>query len=84
MNWFANIMGKNKPMHNDEIILCPRCKIKMSKKTRLGVTIDKCEKCNGIWLDGGEIDNILLKVDEERKKFEERQKSNKKGKARKD
>ena len=69
------LFGKKKVVEDDPIIDCPRCHVPMIKRTRMGVTIDKCKKCEGIWLDGGEIDNILFKIDEERKKFEQRQKS---------
>jgi len=62
---------------HDPEIECPRCNIPMIKKTRHGVTIDKCKKCEGIWLDGGEIENILIKVQEEQKKFKEKQKKKK-------
>jgi len=46
----------------------------MIKKSRMGVTIDKCGKCEGIWLDSGEIEKILMKIQEEQKKFMEKQK----------
>jgi ribosomal protein L37AE/L43A len=45
-------------------IECPRCKVKMAKKSRQDVTIDKCLKCGGIWLDKGEIFHILQKLKE--------------------
>ena len=44
-------------------LLCPKCNVKMIKKTRQGVTIDKCMGCGGIWLDKGEIFRILQKVE---------------------
>ncbi|MBW2991049.1 zf-TFIIB domain-containing protein [Candidatus Woesearchaeota archaeon] len=64
-------------IHDPEID-CPRCHVPMIKKTRMGVTIDKCKKCDGIWLDGGEIEKILKKIQEEQRKFRERQKKSKK------
>ena len=45
----------------DPIIKCPRCDIAMLKKSRQGLTIDKCRKCGGIWLDKGEIQKIALR-----------------------
>jgi len=56
----------------DPEINCPRCKVKMIKKTKQEVTIDKCKKCDGIWLDGGEIEKILVKISEEQKKFKKK------------
>ncbi len=58
----------------DPVIDCPRCNVKMVKQTKMGVTIDKCKKCDGIWLDGGEIEKILAKIAEEQKKFEQKKK----------
>ena len=46
----------------DKEICCPRCKISLAKRTRMGVTIDKCLKCGGIWLDKGEIFRIINNV----------------------
>jgi len=37
----------------------------------MGVTIDKCKKCGGIWLDSGEIEKILIRIKEENKKKRE-------------
>jgi Zn-finger nucleic acid-binding protein len=72
MSWFC--CAKKKEVKNDKIINCPRCKFPMIKKSRMGVTIDKCGKCEGIWLDSGEIEKILMKIQEEQKKFMEKQK----------
>lgn len=38
---------------------CPKCSTEMSKITRHGVTIDKCMKCKGLWLDKGEMEKLL-------------------------
>jgi Zn-finger nucleic acid-binding protein len=51
----------------DRIIACPRCSRKMVKKTKHGVTIDKCTSCGGIWLDKGEIFKILNEVEKDKK-----------------
>ena len=73
------LFGKKKKFdEHDPDINCPRCHVPMFKKTRMGVTIDKCKKCDGIWLDGGEIEKILMKIQEEQKKFREKQKVKKK------
>ncbi len=73
------LFGKKKTDDKDDPeIDCPRCHIPMIKKTRHGVTIDKCKKCDGLWLDGGEIEKILMKVAEEQKKFKEQQKAKQK------
>jgi hypothetical protein len=53
---------------NNSIIKCPRCNVPMQKKTRDGVTIDKCNKCGGIWLDKGEIDSIAKRMNDHQRK----------------
>ena len=42
---------------NDKIGQCPRCigTTMVKKCYKHGVTVDICPKCQGIWLDGGEI-----------------------------
>src|SRR3990167_11063713 len=43
--------------------ICPRCGngIKLARKEHQGrhkINVDVCPKCNGIWLDGGEIKEL--------------------------
>ena len=41
---------------------CPACKTTtLSMSERLGVEIDFCPDCRGVWLDRGELDKILEK-----------------------
>ena len=43
---------------------CPRCQVDMVKKQAPKdpkVQIDYCEKCQGVWLDGGEYDRLESK-----------------------
>ena len=57
---------------NQKVGKCPRCQIDMAKKQAPKdpkVTIDFCEKCQGIWLDTGEIDRLESKNLGEKKKF---------------
>ncbi len=44
---------------NDADIQCPKCDQPMRKLEVGGCTIDRCEKCFGIWLDGGERVKVL-------------------------
>ena len=37
---------------------CPRCNVGMKMEDRLGVEIDKCQKCLGIWFDNNELDKL--------------------------
>ncbi len=44
---------------------CPVCKeVSLSMSERNGVEIDFCPECRGVWLDRGELDKIIEKVNE--------------------
>lgn len=38
---------------------CPNCDATLAMSERLGVEIDYCPQCRGVWLDRGEIDRLL-------------------------
>jgi uncharacterized protein len=47
--------------HDDDIRKCSKCGVTLEKKLYSlgsGVIMDVCPKCNGIWLDGGELEKI--------------------------
>ena len=37
---------------------CPNCSTSMTLKNRLGVEIDQCPRCKGVWLDRGELEKV--------------------------
>jgi Zn-finger nucleic acid-binding protein len=38
---------------------CPRCeKDTLKEIDRQGISIDRCEKCRGVWLDRGELEKL--------------------------
>ncbi len=41
--------------------LCPVDKELLSEETFMGVVIDRCKKCNGVWLDAGEMDLLIAR-----------------------
>lgn len=47
--------------------ICPSCGTPMAKTNALGIQIDTCYKCGGIFLDNGEFEHV-------RKKFKKREK----------
>lgn len=47
-------------------MLCPACKVEMEPRTYEGVTVDRCSKCEGVWLDSGEL-RLIAAIQE--KKF---------------
>ena len=40
---------------------CPRCDGHLKESAVEGVTIDTCEKCGGVWLDSGELEQLTRK-----------------------
>lgn len=41
---------------------CPVCDVTLSISSREGVEIDFCPQCRGVWLDRGELDKIIDRV----------------------
>ena len=37
---------------------CPNCSTVMTLNNRLGVEIDQCPRCKGVWLDRGELEKV--------------------------
>jgi Zn-finger nucleic acid-binding protein len=48
---------------------CPRCGHDLQEEDISGVTIDRCVSCEGIFLDRGELEAIMLQKSEERRGF---------------
>lgn len=46
-----------------EGMLCPNCRVALTMSERLGVEIDYCPTCRGVWLDRGELDKILERAE---------------------
>jgi uncharacterized protein len=44
-------------------MLCPNCRVALTMSERLGVEIDYCPTCRGVWLDRGELDKILARAE---------------------
>ena len=42
---------------------CPICDIEMRTADREGVEIDYCTQCRGVWLDRGELEKIIARVE---------------------
>lgn len=41
---------------------CPECHSAMTVVPRADVLIDVCPSCRGVWLDGGELEKILVET----------------------
>lgn len=50
--------------YGDQPITCPRDGNLLTKRhdQRAGVTVDECNRCGGVWLDGGELQAIIASV----------------------
>jgi Zn-finger nucleic acid-binding protein len=38
--------------------LCPTCHCDLTEVERMGILVDICFKCEGIWLDRGELEQV--------------------------
>ena len=47
------------PGKEDETMTCPKCGAEMRTHRRNGVTIEQCRKCHGIFLDRGELEQLI-------------------------
>jgi uncharacterized protein len=57
---------------------CPCCKTLMSLKQRGDVELDNCQRCAGIWLDGGELTLVLEAYQKERERLKRGEEAGKK------
>jgi Zn-finger nucleic acid-binding protein len=46
-------------MADAAILTCPKCRGEMRTYERNGIMIDQCEECRGIFLDRGELEQLL-------------------------
>jgi len=44
------------------IVNCPKCPGKLESYKFMDFVLDRCERCEGIWLDKGELKGILRKA----------------------
>ena len=48
---------------------CPKCGHELREETIDGVQVDRCSFCEGLYLDAGELDKLMLQRDEQRRGF---------------
>lgn len=48
---------------------CPKCGHDLKEETLEGVVVDRCTFCEGLYFDAGELDQVFLKKDDDRKSF---------------
>ena len=45
-----------------QLVNCPKCPGKLGNYSFMGFVLDRCDSCEGIWLDKGELKGILRKA----------------------
>jgi len=45
-----------------QIVSCPKCPGKLQSYKFMDFVLDRCESCEGIWLDKGELEGILRRA----------------------
>jgi hypothetical protein len=48
---------------------CPKCGSDMGVESISGIEVEKCSSCEGIFFDRGELEQLLVKHDSERRGF---------------
>jgi Zn-finger nucleic acid-binding protein len=51
------------------MVNCPVCDLPMNEVRKNNVMIDVCPKCKGVWLDRGELNQLMKQVGEYRKDY---------------
>ena len=57
----------DKEKRDAHFMKCPKCGDSLEAVQMDGVEIDRCKQCEGVFLDRGELEEIMLKRSDERK-----------------
>ena len=60
---------ERKRLKDQHFMRCPKCGHEMREEALEGVKIDRCSFCEGIYFDAGELDQVLLKREDDRRGF---------------
>jgi hypothetical protein len=44
----------------EKALKCPRCGTGLTEREFQNVKLDACDRCKGVWFDGGELEMIML------------------------
>jgi hypothetical protein len=61
--------GERARLRDLHFMKCPKCGHDMKEEDLAAVRVDRCSFCEGIFFDAGELDQVLLKKDEDRRGF---------------
>jgi hypothetical protein len=50
----------SKTERQQHFMKCPKCGADLASEQFHGITIDRCSECDGIWLDAGEIEQLVV------------------------
>ncbi|HEY4492251.1 MAG TPA: zf-TFIIB domain-containing protein [Acidobacteriota bacterium] len=67
----AELMQQEEARKRKELhwMKCPKCGSDMKEQDIIGISVDRCTLCEGIYLDRGELEDLMLKKQEERRSF---------------
>jgi hypothetical protein len=58
-----------KRLREQHFMRCPKCGHEMKEEELEGIKIDRCSFCEGIYFDAGELDQLYLRRQEDRRSF---------------
>lgn len=61
--------GESERLRQLHFMKCPKCGHDMKEEDLAGVKVDHCTFCEGLYFDAGELDQVMLKKEEDRKGF---------------
>ena len=57
--------GEKKKLRDLHYMKCPKCGMELIEIDYRGIKIDRCSRCEGIWLDAGELE-VVSKLEKQR------------------
>lgn len=58
----ARLKRVEKPEGKEPPLACPKCQGTLESYVFMEIFLDRCQACGGLWLDKGELDGILKKI----------------------
>lgn len=58
----AQVQKVEAAMREGHALTCPKCAGKLESYRFMEFVLDRCESCEGIWLDKGELEGILRRA----------------------
>lgn len=53
---------KSQRLKQIEKVSCPKCGFSMKEIEKYGIVLDVCQGCQGVYFDGGEVDQLIAWV----------------------